>query len=493
MQNLSRSFKVGALLLAALVASVVMWRTLFRGATGDNAYHVYAIFNDASGLVPRSRVITAGIAIGEIERISLDHGRARVQIRINKGVPLYHDATIARRMVSVLGEFQLVVAPGTETTGALRDNDRIPRVIESGGTDELMNNLAAISERVRAVSDRVAETFGSQEGGREMQATLRNVSELTAAVNRSVQENSIVVTRTLQNIDRLTAQNGPNINSILSNMRDATERIDRMLGAQQPNGADTVAAMQEATHNLADASRELREALQHANNIAGTVDRGEGNVGRLVRDETLIDEVQGVAEGLNDVVQPIARLQTIVGLRSEYNFISNTLKSYVELRLQPREDKYYLIELIDDPRGLTRTSSTITDTTDPMSTSHYRTITRTTTDAMRFSFMFARRFGPATFRFGILESTGGAGLDLHLLDDRFEFRSDLFNFGENTYPRLRFRVAWEILRRAWVVGGIDDVLNGERTDYFLGAQLRFNDEDLKSILPFSSGLTGGTR
>jgi phospholipid/cholesterol/gamma-HCH transport system substrate-binding protein len=34
--------------------------------------------------------------------------------------------------------------------------------------------------------------------------------------------------------------------------------------------------------------------------------------------------------------------------------------------------------------------------------------------------------------------------------------------------------------------GVDDLLNPDRTDYFFGAQLRFNDEDLKSILPFVS-------
>ena len=72
-------------------------------------------------------------------------------------------------------------------------------------------------------------------------------------------------------------------------------------------------------------------------------------------------------------------------------------------------------------------------------------------------------------------------------------RTDVFAFGENTYPRLRVAAAVNILQRAWLVGGVDDVFNGDRFDYFLGAQLRFNDEDIKSILPFSGGLIGGSR
>jgi phospholipid/cholesterol/gamma-HCH transport system substrate-binding protein len=35
------------------------------------------------------------------------------------------------------------------------------------------------------------------------------------------------------------------------------------------------------------------------------------------------------------------------------------------------------------------------------------------------------------------------------------------------------------------MGGVDDILNGDRRDYFIGLSLRFNDRDLKTILPFA--------
>jgi phospholipid/cholesterol/gamma-HCH transport system substrate-binding protein len=39
----------------------------------------------------------------------------------------------------------------------------------------------------------------------------------------------------------------------------------------------------------------------------------------------------------------------------------------------------------------------------------------------------------------------------------------------------------------WLLGGVDDVLSNDRRDYFLGLQLRFDDRDLKNILPFAGG------
>jgi phospholipid/cholesterol/gamma-HCH transport system substrate-binding protein len=99
--------------------------------------------------------------------------------------------------------------------------------------------------------------------------------------------------------------------------------------------------------------------------------------------------------------------------------------------------------------------------------------------------MFAKRIGPFTGRFGIKESTGGLGLDIHLLKDRFEIRQDLFGFGEQLQPRWRVALSYEFIKRLWMIAGVDDIFMRDRRDYFVGLQLRFNDQDLKGILPFA--------
>ena len=48
--------------------------------------------------------------------------------------------------------------------------------------------------------------------------------------------------------------------------------------------------------------------------------------------------------------------------------------------------------------------------------------------------------------------------------------------------------------RLWLLGGVDHIFLPNRRDYFLGLQLRFTDEDLKTILPFTGGAAGaGTK
>lgn len=490
-RNYSSAFKVGLLLLVALLGSGVLYRAIVLRASGSNGYRVYALFRDASGLVPRSRVTMAGIPIGTIESIRLQDGMARVELLLNRDVQLFEDATVSRRASSLLGEFQVVIAPGTQGARRVENGERVRVLQEGATTDDILNNVNAITVRVRSITDRLGDVFGTEEGRRQMAETLRNLQETTAEVNRLVHANSETITHALRNVDHITQTADPRVRQILDNLNDASRRVDHILEENQPGIRDTVGSVQDTMHNAREASRDLREALGHVNRITEGLDRGEGTVGRLLRDDHLINEVEGVAEGVNEFVGPLSRLQTIVGLRTEFNFVAGALKSYIELRLQPRENQYLLFQIVDDPRGRTDRTSTIITSTNPNEPHRWIRTEERTSSGFRFTVQLARRVGPTTLRFGIMESTGGIGADLHLFNDRFELRSDLFDFSANTLPRLRFALAFEVVQRAWILGGVDDVLNGPRTDYFLGAMLRFRDDDLRGLLLFAGGLLGG--
>jgi phospholipid/cholesterol/gamma-HCH transport system substrate-binding protein len=436
----------------------------------------------------------AGIPIGRIEGIRLQEGMARVDILINRDVELYDDATVSRKASSLLGEFLLVVTPGTTGLRKMAEGERIRVLQEGATTDDILQNVSAITRRVRDVTDRLGDVLGNDEGRRQLAEALRNLTETTQEINRLVHANSEAITHTIRNVDHITTEADPRVRQLLDNLDRASARVDNILAENQPNINDTVRNVQETVRNANAASRDLREAVSHVNSITAGIDRGEGTVGRLVRDDHLINEVEGVAEGVNDLVAPIARLQTIVAMRAEYNFVANGFKSYLEFRLQPREDRYVMLQLVDDPRGLSDRRSIIRTSTNPADPSMWRETTETTSRGVRFSLQFARRWGPATFRFGILESTGGLGLDLNLFRDRFELRTDVFDFSTSQLPRARLMAAYAVLQRLYVLGGVDDVLNPQRTDVFVGAQLRFRDEDLRTILLFAgSAFSGAAR
>lgn len=490
MAKVSQAAKIGLFVVVTAGAGYLVYRTIHRETGRGGGYVVHAYLKDASGIAKSSRVTIAGIPVGAVEDIRLENGKARIDVRVNGDVVLHHDARLGVKSVSLLGENAVVLTEGTGLPDK-RDGDEIQTLPDAASVEDIKAQVARIAELVEKVAQQLANSVGSEEGGKNMRAILQNLADATEAINQTVRENRTVIKETLQNVDNITARSGPELQEILVNIRTITEDVKQLMATQGKDGQ--AGELRQTIERVNRASQSLESALGHIDNVAGRIDRGEGTVGKLTKDEALVNEVQGVAEGVNDYVDSLRRLQTIVGLRSDYNFLANTVKSYVELRLQPREDKYYLIELINDPRGKTSFTQTDVDTTNPNDPAHYRTVTTTTTDAFRFSIQFARRLGPFTGRFGIKESTGGIGLDTHLLSNRFEIVQDLFGFGEEIKPRYRLWIGYEFISRLWLIGGVDHVFLADRRDYFLGLQLRFTDDDLKTILPFAGSASTGTK
>ena len=471
--------------VVTVVAGYFIFTFINKSSGPDDGYAVWALMNDATGIAKRSQVRVAGIPVGSVRGIKLQNGKARIDVAIENDVVLYEDAAATKTMSSLLGEFFLTVYPGTEGRRKLKDGDQIRIIIESPSTDDILKDVADIAKDVKRVSEALAESVGTEEGKQNLKDTLANLAQVTEALNATVRENRESVRNILASVEKITARGEPEVQQILENVREVTRDVRTMM-AKGPDGEPGQAGeVRQIVDRVNRASVTLEHALASVDEVAGRLERGEGTLGRLTKDEKLIDEVEGVAETVGEFVGGINRLQAIVSLRTDYQFLASTLKSYVELRLQPREDKYYSIEIVNDPRGLTVLEQQTVETTNPNEPPVYFTRRETTTNDFRFSLQFAQRFGPFVGRFGIKESTGGTGLDTLLFNDRFEFRQDLFGFGERVLPRWRIWLGYEFISRLWLLGGADDILSPGQRDYFVGMQLRFNDQDLKTVLPFA--------
>lgn len=487
MGRFTTAAKVGFFAAVMVVAGLLIWRFVNKTAGSRGGYTVYVLLDDATGIAKYSQVKIAGIPVGNIDDVRLEGARARIDIKMRPEVALFDDAAVSKQSASLLGEYFLGLAPGTAGKRQLEDGDQIKNVIAAASTDDILKDVGDIAKKVKIVADALATTVGSEEGKGNVKDTLKNLADVTDQLNKTVRENRASIRSILTNVDGITSRGAPEVEGILKDIRTVTTEVRKLTAVSNGDGKADPGEIRQIISKLNQATTTLERSLDNVETVSGRLARGEGTLGRLSKDEKLINEIEGITEDVGNFVGGINRLQTIVGLRTDYQFLSGTVKSYVELRLQPREDKYYSIEIVNDPKGYTRYEQVDVDSTNPNDPGHYREIRTVTTNAFRFSLQFAQRFGPVTGRFGIKESTGGVGLDLALFDDRFELRQDLFGFGEVIRPRWRIGLGYEFITRLWLMGGVDDVLTPERRDYFVGMSLMFNDEDLKSILPFAPG------
>jgi phospholipid/cholesterol/gamma-HCH transport system substrate-binding protein len=462
--------RVGLMVVLGLVVTFAVYRYVDERSSTDSGYGVYAYFGDVQGLVAKSRVLVAGIPVGYISSIRLDGTRARVDLRIEGHLTLYEDARVTMRSLSLLGERALILHPGTPGKPVIPDGGEIRGTEQGVQTDDIMITVNDIAQSVKKITAQMERAFGTEEAGDRMESALRNLSDA------------------LENIKVVTDEAGPRIVRIMENVELATNDLSDIIHKRKGDIDRGVAEVDDTIASIHRAAEQLNDVLADVKEVSGRTARGEGTIGRLTQDEALIDEVEGVAEGLNNFVGGLNRLQTIVGLRSEYYALANAFKTYFSIYLQPREGRYFLFQVVDDPQGSVSVSESIIRQSPPplFYPNEYKRTEITRTNRLRFSAEFGKTISFATFRFGIIESSGGLGLDIKVLKDRLEINNDIFEFGRRIYPRIRIRAGYEIIRRFWLVAGIDNLLTGGR-DYFFGLQLRFDDQDLKPLIPFATG------
>jgi len=488
---------VGALTLVILASSYLLFQYTSE-RSGGKGYRVYALFTNALGIYEKTRVLSAGLRVGQVEDRVLDQesGKAKVYLRIDPGIHLYTNAIIGKRSASLLGEYYLDIDPGTPfvmlngqkvEVAPLKEGDQIKMVTEPAEMGAIMDSVSTILPVLKAILEDVKGL------------TSGPVKDLANNTNQMIERNSVIVERLLGRMDEIAAtvqgvtkSEADDVRVALHNVREITEGIKGLVGTTQGQVSGAGEDLRSSLQKLQRSVDSLDKSLNHVEKITGKMAEGEGTVGHLLNDDTVAKNLDSITDDANTLLHGVTRLQTIVGLRSEYNYLAHTFKSYLAVTLMPRPDKFYLIEIVDDPRGYRTASQVYSEGSNGTSL----TDTITTTEQLRLTFQFGKRIGPFVGRFGIKESTGGFGADLYLFDDRLMLSADVFDMRSNQYPRVTGRAYLAVYKQmVHLVGGVDDVLNYVRTqgaaggffDWFLGLQLVFNDEDLKSLLLFGGG------
>ena len=501
------SITVGALVLIVGAISYKLVRSVDDRKTGGEGYVVYGIFHDASGLFEKSRVMTAGISVGTIEKRELvpATARAKISIRISPNITLYENAVVAKKSASLLGEYYLEIDPGTEYKEVdgrpqkqrkLVNGDEIKHVLEPVAFGDMMASIGTLIPVMREILQDVRTL------------TSGPISDIANNVNELIERNSLAIDRLLgrvehiaTTVDRVTTAEADDVTQSLKNIREITESIKGLIGTTHEQIAKTGAGARGSLDKLQASIDNLDRTMKNVEEVTSKINKGEGTLGEFVNNPAIARNVEEITEDAGSFVKSITRLQTIVGLRSEYNFLTSSFKNYLSIQLMPRPDKFYLIELVEDPRGYRSKTLTVTNNSQTGTSSETKV---TLTEQLRFTLQFGKRvsLSPNTAiggRFGIKESTGGVAGDLYLFRDRLLLSVDVFDAKANRYPRIKATMAYAIWQRnLFLIAGADDMANyvrapggGALFDYFAGLQLTFNDEDLRSLLLFGGGAAAG--
>lgn len=455
----------------------------------DQGYTVYGYFDSAEGLVKGVSVEIAGVDVGEVTEITLENGKAKVVIQLNPDVSIGADTQAAVRTKGVLGDKYVELIMGSEEAPRLKPGDRIQRTVSPTSVDNLLQQLSGIGEDIKQLTGSFSDVLGSTTGKTSLQVIVDNLRELTMTLNETVQMNRENIDRTLENFSvfssdlrDISSSNKVALMDIVVNFQQASRQLRETIVTLNQitekiyRGEGTIGRL---VNDEATVDR-MNETLLALKEISEKINRGEGTIGRLINDEETVENVNQTLTNVNDFLEKEQRFQTYLNYRGEYLFDSEDMKSYLSLRIQPKEDKYYLLQVVDDPAG--KKKETVITTTEG-STTTKKVVEEIERDELKFSAQIAKRYYDLGLRGGLFESTGGVAADYYFLHDRLVLSLEAFDFDPDDNPHLKFKADYTPFHYLYVTGGVDDFVSETgHESVFVGIGLHFSDQDLKTLL-----------
>lgn len=503
---MSSAAKVGAFMLVILLILgyfILKIEDISIGR-GKEVRTVTADFDSVAGLDVKSAVRIAGVRKGKVEKIQvLPNGRARVTMKIDDDVPLHTNAVAHIANLGLLGEKYIELDAGTPNAPVVQGNDVM---LQQPGTanasiDEVTSQISAIATDVKAITESLRAVTAGPAGEQRLLDIVENVRLITAQVRELVAANQSNVNATLQNARAVSEELRTNIPRLADSIEKVANSISGTVGENRGD-------LRAIAENLRTLSGDLRTTSENLNSITSQVRSGEGSVGKLLysseahdRLTTALTAVESGVNELKNTLSRVTRMTLDLGIKGDYyaglpstlngaEKIGGNSRAAVMLNLtpNPERNRFYRLEMADDPFGQRHDKTTLLTTIDANGNSTTTTLKET---RLERGFLVSAQAGwslqPFSVRLGLFDSTGGAGLDWRF-NDRISVTGEAFDFGgrRDNNPHVRLYGEYIFRRETprtpmlFVSSGVDNPLN--KTAFTFGGGIRWRDDDLKYLL-----------
>jgi phospholipid/cholesterol/gamma-HCH transport system substrate-binding protein len=457
-------------------------------------YEIEAYFDNISGLKEKSPVEIAGIEIGLVKRIALEGDQAKVTLAIEPHVVVHSDARVVVRTRGVLGDKYVEILPGTAAYPEISGGQTIARSETPPSLEDVLQKVGQIADDVGLVARSMANAMGGDQGQHDLKLMVENLRDMSVGLNSMVQSNMEAVNQIVANLrdfstdlKGISGSNKDGVDTIVRNLEVASAEV-RVTLEEMNSFLDKVQRGQGPMGRMVSDEQmgeDLKKTLASLESVSRKIDEGRGSIGKLVNDESTAEELDKALEGINKYLAKQDQFRTTVEYTPEYMARTGDIKNYVNLKIQPSEDKYYLLSLISDPAGKReRTTKEIHYSEDGGEWHTYEEEkTEYNKDKLKFSAQIAKRWDDLVLRGGIIESSGGVGLDYYLWDDRLQLFLEAFDFRHDHPPHLKGGAKLYFLQNFFVSAGMDDFIADDgQASFFSGLGFYFTDEDLKYIM-----------
>jgi phospholipid/cholesterol/gamma-HCH transport system substrate-binding protein len=272
--------------LLAVLASLFIFTdaALFRGR-----YIVTTRVPNAGGIRRGDPVQMRGVNIGRVQRFKIGHDDVEIRLEIEGEYDIPADSKVMLKSAGIVGGMVADVIPGTSDK-FVGNGDTLP-----GASETSMTALATrISTQVETVLNRMETLFDKQ--------TIDNVHSSSAELNQL-----------LKTLSATVAEQRRELRAITQSLQKSSASVEKLTSAPEWDRSlkrvDTITEQAAVvTKRLDGVSTTLEQTSQSMKTVLGRVERGEGSLGKLTKDDKLYDRLSEAALNMNQASVNLSKL-----------------------------------------------------------------------------------------------------------------------------------------------------------------------------------------
>jgi phospholipid/cholesterol/gamma-HCH transport system substrate-binding protein len=283
------AFKFAVFALVCLVLLVGLAVKVGNISLFSSRHTLDAQLSDVTGLATGDEVNIAGVPIGQVSSISVQHGHALIALSVNNTVTLRRSTDVGMRWHNVIGQKEIELFPGPSGP-VLQPGATIPlsHDVTDGSVDAFLNSLGPVLSAINPTeaNEFVENVSGALEGD-------------TAQINQLINSGA-AVSNTVEALDTQVGQIIGNLDQVLTALASRSGDIDSLVTNLQ-----TVSSALASKNTLLDGV--VGNLSQVATDLAGLIGNNHTTI------ISTIDNLQAVAADVQNNQQNLAASLSTLG------------------------------------------------------------------------------------------------------------------------------------------------------------------------------------
>jgi phospholipid/cholesterol/gamma-HCH transport system substrate-binding protein len=287
--KLSREVKTAILVISGFVLFIFGFNFLKNSDLLNRDRIFYVNYKNVAGLKISTPVTINGLTVGKVTDIDFvdKNGSLVVTFSIEKEFDFSKNSEVQIYSSGIISGNNLGIIPKNDTAEKAVSGDTLKGIIQAGLIDGLMDKFKPLETSLK-------HTLAS------LDTVLVNISEVMDEETKNNLKSSIA-----------------NLNQTMASFKGVSQNMNSLLNSNKDRLNNTFANLDTTAANFARLSDSLAQiktgelvknmeaTLSKLNSIADGIDKGEGSIGKLLKDEELYDNLAGATKQLELLLEDL--------------------------------------------------------------------------------------------------------------------------------------------------------------------------------------------